>query len=104
MYKINKRSKTSIEQNTSYIGENIELRVKRLMHDKAPIDEGAPIIFTAKEDGVLPQFDIRTDRMELLTATIGTMKNKIDAKRAEKAGKKHNENPPELDGIGSSLE
>lgn len=48
-----------------YEGESIENKCARLVENKEPIKDGAPIIFTEKKDGVLPQFDIRTDRWDI---------------------------------------
>lgn len=48
-----------------YEGETIEAKVRRIVDSKEPITDGAPIIYTEKKDGVLPQFDIRTDRWDM---------------------------------------
>ena len=48
-----------------YEGETIEAKVRRIVDNKEPITDGAPIIFTEKKDGVLPQFNIRTDRWDM---------------------------------------
>lgn len=58
--------------NNSYIkatkgiceGENIVTRVARMIASNEPISDGAPIIHTEKKDGVLPQYDIRTDKWD----------------------------------------
>ena len=36
------------------IGESIEEKVKRITENNEPIADGAPIIYTNREDGVLP--------------------------------------------------
>ena len=41
-------------------GELIEEKVARLTQEKSPINDGAPIIYTERKDGVLPAYDIRT--------------------------------------------
>lgn len=46
-------------------GERIERKVARIVENNEPITDGAPIIYTKKEDGVLPAYDIRTDRWEI---------------------------------------
>lgn len=46
-------------------GETIEMKMRRILKNKEPIKDGAPIIYTERSEGVLPQYDIRTDRMEL---------------------------------------
>lgn len=57
--------KTMIELNDSIEGETIEQKVMRITENNEPITDGAPIIFTARKDGVLPAYDIRTDRFEV---------------------------------------
>ena len=42
-----------------YEGESIETKCARVLQDKEPI------IYTAKEDGVLPAYNIRTDRFDI---------------------------------------
>ena len=46
-------------------GESIETKVKRITENNEPITDGAPIIYTNREDGVLPAYNIRTDRWEI---------------------------------------
>ena len=49
----------------SFEGESIEKKVSKLIENKEPITDGAPIIFTEKKDRVLPQYDIRTDKWDI---------------------------------------
>ena len=46
-------------------GESIEKKVSKLIENNEPITDGAPIIYTEKKDGVLPQYDIRTDKWSI---------------------------------------
>ena len=48
-----------------YEGETIEKKVARITLTKEPITDTAPIIYTEKKDGVLPAYNIRTDRFDL---------------------------------------
>lgn len=48
-----------------YEGESIETKCARVLQDKEPITDTAPIIYTAKEAGVLPAYNIRTDRFDI---------------------------------------
>lgn len=48
-----------------YEGESIETKCARILQNKEPIADTAPIIYTAKEDGVLPAYNIRTDRFDI---------------------------------------
>lgn len=46
-------------------GESIENKVRRITENNEPITDGAPIIYTNREDGVLPAYNIRTDRWDI---------------------------------------
>ena len=49
----------------TYVAESIETKVRRIMDENEPITDGAPIIYTPLEDGVKPEYNIRTDRWEI---------------------------------------
>lgn len=51
-------------------GESIENKVRRITENNEPITDGAPIIYTKREDGVLPAYNIRTDRWEVAQAAM----------------------------------
>lgn len=60
------RQRTTIIADTITKGETIEEKIRRIKaNGEAPTD-GAPLIYTNYKDGVLPQYDIRTDKMEIL--------------------------------------
>ena len=44
----------------TFEGETIETKVNRIVNNGEPIKDGAPIIYTERKDGVLPEYDIRT--------------------------------------------
>ena len=54
-----------MESVTTYEGETIETKVNRIVNNGEPITDGAPIIYTERKDGVLPEYDIRTDRWDI---------------------------------------
>lgn len=62
-------------------GELIEEKVARLTQEKSPINDGAPIIYTERKDGILPAYDIRTDRWEIAQAAMEVNQKAISAKR-----------------------
>ena len=39
-------------------GEQIQEKVRRIVNNNEPITDGAPIIFTEKKDGVLPEYNL----------------------------------------------
>lgn len=61
-------------------GETIENKVARIVQNKEPITDGAPIIFTEKKDGVLPAYNIRTDRFDIALEAM----DKIGKSKAKK--------------------
>jgi len=65
MYKKPKYDKTRMELENTKVGETIEDKVTRLIQNKEPIKDGAPIIFTDRSHGVNPAYNIRTDRWEI---------------------------------------
>ena len=59
-------------------GEIIEKKMQRIMDEKSPIDDSAPIIYTEKKNGINPAHDVRTDRFDLaLEAMEIETKNRI---------------------------
>ena len=79
--------KTTIITNTgnmipvkTYTAESIETKVRRIMDENEPITDGAPIIYTPLEDGVKPEYNIRTDRWEVAIAAM----DKISSYEASK--------------------
>lgn len=59
-----------IEPIIPYEGETIETKVRRITENKEPIKDAAPLVYTKKADGVLPQFNIRTDKWELVQSKM----------------------------------
>ena len=45
-------------------GENILTKVRRILDENEPLTDGAPLIYTPKEDGVKPEYDIRKRRQK----------------------------------------
>ena len=60
------RKIAGIKKIKGYKGELIETKVKRITTNKEPISDGAPLVYTQKKDGVLPQYNIRTDKWDLV--------------------------------------
>lgn len=47
------------------VGENIIIKVRRIIDENEPLEDGAPLIYTPKADGVRPEHDIRTDKWKI---------------------------------------
>ena len=63
------------ELNKCIEGESIEVKIKRIVDEKEPITDGAPIIFTDAKDGVRPEFNPRTDRWEIAIDAMDKVSN-----------------------------
>ena len=75
---------TNICVNESYEAERLEFKIQKMMDAKNPIGSEVTPMYTERKDGVLPQYDVRTDRVEIaLEATDKVSKSEI-AKREER--------------------
>lgn len=70
MYRFRKPRTTSLTVNTSYVAERLEQKIGRIMNNKEPIKDGAPMIYTERKDGVRPELDIRTDKWEIAAGAM----------------------------------
>lgn len=61
--KIEKKSLFKI--NESYEADPIEIYISKIIEQNSPVEATSPIIYTERKDGVLPEYDIRTDRFEI---------------------------------------
>lgn len=81
--RLTKVSNTSIRVNDSVEGETIEQKMERVVNNGDAITDGAPIIYTDRKDGVLPDYDIRTDRFEVAIDAMDKVTKARLAKREE---------------------
>lgn len=73
----------SLKVNKSYEAESIEMKVKRVMANNEPIDDGAPIIYTERKDGVKAEYNVRTDRFDIAVEAMDKVAKSKVAKRIE---------------------
>lgn len=85
MYKKQIPSKSTIQRNNSQSGETIEQKMFRVITNKEPIKDGAPLVYTERKDGVKPAYNIRTDRFEIAIDAMDVVSKSITAKRDYKA-------------------
>lgn len=85
MYKKLINQKSSITVNHAEIGETIETKFERILNNKEPIKDGAPLIYMERKEGLQPAYDIRTDRFEVAVMGMDKIDKSIKAKREEKA-------------------
>lgn len=101
MYKQNKMTETTLEVNASYEGERIEEKIERIMNNKEPISDGAPLVYTDRKDGVQPGYNIRTDRFEIAIDAMDVVTKQHQAKRKERADLKIVKDEPKNDKEGN---
>lgn len=73
--------------NNAYIGESLEEQLRRVTENKEPIEMISPIIYTERREGVLPQYDIRTDRFDIACEAMGKVAASHAAKREQRIQK-----------------
>lgn len=57
-------------------GESIEKKIDRMTQTQEPIGETAPIVYTNKTEGIIPAYDIRTDKWEIVQDAMSKVNNK----------------------------
>lgn len=67
-------------------GESIENKVRRITENNEPITDGAPIIYTNRDDGVLPAYNIRTDRWDIAQQAMDAV-NQANLAKSKNYGK-----------------
>lgn len=85
------------------IGESIENKVRRITENNEPITDGAPIIYTNRDDGVLPAYNIRTDRWDIAQAAMDAV-NQANLAKSKNYGKIEKEDKNALDSRDMSNE
>lgn len=89
MYRKIPNRSTTLSVNKAYEGERIEQKINRIINNKEPIKDGAPIIYSERKDGVNPAYDIRTDRFELAVDAMDKIHKSHIAKREESIAKRN---------------
>lgn len=75
--------RTSIEGEQDLDGETIENKVRRIEDNKEPIRDGAPLVYTTRDQGVLPGHNIKTDRFEVaIEAMDAVTRSKLEKREA----------------------
>lgn len=84
MYKQTPIKKTTLKVNNAYQGETIEQKISRILNNKEPITDGAPLIYTERKDGTNPAYDIRTDRWEIAVDAMDKVNKSKQAQREQR--------------------
>lgn len=82
-------------------GESIENKVRRITENNEPITDGAPIIYTNRDDGVLPAYNIRTDRWEIAQQAMDAV-NQANLAKSKNYGNIEKEDKKALDSTDMS--
>lgn len=101
MYKYKKAINTSLTVNTSYTGETIEQKIDRILNNKEPLSDGAPLIYTDRSEGVKPEHDIRTDRFEIAVEAMDKVSKAKLARREENQKAKEEASKPKKTETGT---
>lgn len=65
MFRVKGLYKTGIARTCRDAGESIEEMLRRMTANKEPIPNNVPPIYTPYKDGVIPDYDIRSDRFDV---------------------------------------
>lgn len=91
MFRKPKFNTTSLSVNTSTEADHFHIKIKKMLENKEPIEAMTPLIYTERKEGVIPQYDIRTDKFEIareardsITASINAkVKESVEVKKTE---------------------
>ena len=84
MYRFKKPRVTTITVNQSYAAETIEQKIRRMLNNKEMPGDGAETIYTKREDGVQPLYDVRADRWDIALDAMDKASRDNTAKREER--------------------
>lgn len=78
----------NLQTTEGYEGQSLEEKVFQAVNSKAPIEAVAPMVYTERKQGVLPETNIRTDRFEIAQEAMSNIAEGIRVRRAERIFKK----------------
>lgn len=85
MYRKNHMHSTSMRVNQSTEGRTLEQKLEQITQNKEKITDGSPLIYTERSAGIMPAYDIRTDRFEIAVEAMDKVSKSYKARREEKA-------------------
>lgn len=68
----------------TYEAEGLEVKLRRVTETNEPLAGDIPTVYTKKTDGVLPAFDIRTDRFEIAREAMSKVQESEMTKEAQR--------------------
>lgn len=86
MYNRKSPKGTLVKGNPPTEGESIEVKIRRLMKNKEPLDDGVevPLIYTERSKGVQAAYNIKTDRFDVAAGVMDKIHKDTLAKRDHK--------------------
>lgn len=85
MYTVPKYENARFKVNKCVQGETLETKIERIISNKEPIKDGAPIIYTERKEGIRASTNIRTDRFEVAVDATDRIAKSYKARREENA-------------------
>lgn len=70
----------------TYEGQSIEDRCKKLVETGEPIKDTSPLIYTPKDKGVMPQYDVRADKWDIAQNAMDRVNKERIAKGQQPPG------------------
>lgn len=77
--------KSELSKNDQREGKSIEEEIRQMLNNNEKMKGDIQVIYTQKNEGTLPAYDIRTDRFEIALDGITKIQKSYSARREEKA-------------------
>lgn len=74
----------TLRVDATYEAEGLEVKLRRVTETNEPLAGDIPVVYTKKTDGVLPAYDIRTDRFEIAREAMSKVREGEMAKEAQR--------------------
>lgn len=75
---------SGLRVNASKEGERLETKIERLVTNKEPIKDGAPLLYTERKQGILASTNIRTDRFDVALDAMDKVAKSYKSRRENK--------------------
>lgn len=77
------KTNSTLKSVETYQCDRLELKLRRMQESNEPIDDTVIVqkIYTERKDGVLPAYDIRTDRFDVAIMAMDAANKMRDAQR-----------------------
>ena len=78
----------------AYEGKTIEQRCREMVETGEPIKDTSPLIYTPKEKGVRPEYNVRADKWEIAQEAMNAVNRERIAKGQQPPSESKKEEPP----------